>query len=75
MTITAEPVKPARIRDEIADAIRQLVALGKIRPGDRDTVVIRHVGDHLQARGSPAPSERSFRRYLPGLRVMWRTAK
>jgi hypothetical protein len=68
----AKPIAAAGVRDEIADAIKELVSLGRIRPAERDTVVIHKVGDYIEACGSKAPSERSFRRYLPQLRPLWR---
>jgi hypothetical protein len=68
----AKPIPAARIRDEIADAIKALVAKGRIRPGDRDANVRHKVGDYMEACGSNSPSERSFRRYLPQLRPLWR---
>jgi hypothetical protein len=72
---TETTIPAAGVRDVIADTIRELVRQGKIRPGDRDTDVMHQVGEHIGARGANPPSERSFRRHLPGLRVMWRTAK
>lgn len=68
----AKPIPAASIRDELADAIKELVQSGRIRPGDRDVVVMHKIGNHMAARGSPAPSERSFRRHLPRLRPLWR---
>jgi hypothetical protein len=70
--------RPARMRDRIETAIRELVAAGQLRRDARDCEAYHAVCHHLEAQGCRSfeiPSLRTWRRHVGALRIMWLTRK
>jgi hypothetical protein len=73
-----ERIRAATHRDKTMDAINGLIEAKAMGSGLKDAEVRRKVRAWLRARGysgADMPSYPTFKRLLPGLRVMWRTAK
>jgi hypothetical protein len=74
----AKPIAAATHRDKIIAAIRALLAAGAIGPWSRDAEVKRKARAWLRAHGcseADLPSDSTWKRVLPKLRVIWHTGR
>jgi hypothetical protein len=66
---------PSSVADKFIGAVGDLVAVGRLPPYATDADAYRLVARHLAGLGLAVPCEKSWRRNIQRLRVVWKSQR